>query len=284
VTNGGSGYTSATVTIAGDGTGAAAVAIVDPATGTITTINVTNPGTRYTTATVTIAGDGTGAAAAATTDYGTILSVAVTNGGTGYTTAGVSIIGGGGTGAVAEATIAGGAITGIAVTNPGTGYNSVPGIRKFVDGLPGLGAAGANDLGQYIPVAVPDTTTYPGSDYYVIGLGEYTEKLHADLPPTKLRGYRQENGSDNRYSYLGPIIVAQKDRPVRVKFINRLPTGTGGDLFIPVDTTVMGAGMGPNGGNYTENRATLHLHGGNTPWISDGTQHQWTTPAGESTN
>jgi FtsP/CotA-like multicopper oxidase with cupredoxin domain len=34
---------------------------------------------------------------------------------------------------------------------------------------------------------------------------------------------------------------------------------------------------------YSENRATLHLHGGNTPWISDGTPHQWTTPAGENT-
>ena len=31
---------------------------------------------------------------------------------------------------------------------------------------------------------------------------------------------------------------------------------------------------------YTQNRATLHLHGGLTPWISDGTPHQWTTPAG----
>ncbi len=35
---------------------------------------------------------------------------------------------------------------------------------------------------------------------------------------------------------------------------------------------------------FTENRATLHLHGGNTPWISDGTVHQWITPAGEMTN
>ncbi len=29
--------------------------------------------------------------------------------------------------------------------------------------------------------------------------------------------------------------------------------------------------------------ATLHLHGGLTPWISDGTPHQWITPAGEDT-
>lgn len=289
VTNPGTGYTSApTVTIGGDGSGAAATATV---AGTVTAINITNAGTGYTSApTVTVNGDGTGATASATTDYGTILSVAVSNGGTGYTAGATafSIVGGGGTGAVLSPTIdpITGAITAIAVANGGSGYNSVPGLRKFVDSLPGLGAANANDLGQYIPVAVPDTTTYPGSDYYVIGLGEYTEQLHADLPPTKLRGYRQENGPDNRYSYLGPIIIAQKDRPVRVKFINRLPTGVGGDLFIPVDTSVMGAGMGPNGGTemYTQNRATLHLHGGNTPWISDGTQHQWTTPAGETTS
>ena len=34
---------------------------------------------------------------------------------------------------------------------------------------------------------------------------------------------------------------------------------------------------------YTQNRATLHLHGGTTPWISDGTPHQWITPADETT-
>ena len=34
---------------------------------------------------------------------------------------------------------------------------------------------------------------------------------------------------------------------------------------------------------FTENRATLHLHGGVTPWISDGTPHQWITPADEAT-
>ena len=111
--------------------------------------------------------------------------------------------------------------------------------------------------------------------------------------------------------YLGPTIVATKDRPVRILFRNLLPTGIGGDLFIPVDTTVMGSGMGPDHvtgcmetdpqnpmcgmgydmdgiesprtGCYTENRATLHLHGGITPWISDGTPHQWITPAGENT-
>jgi FtsP/CotA-like multicopper oxidase with cupredoxin domain len=111
--------------------------------------------------------------------------------------------------------------------------------------------------------------------------------MHSDLPPTTLRGYVQVNGvTVAPIHYLGPLIIAQRDKPVRVKFINKLPTSVGGDLFIPVDTTYMGAGKGPNGGteNYTENRATIHLHGGTTPWISDGTPHQWTTPAGEVTS
>ncbi len=101
----------------------------------------------------------------------------------------------------------------------------------------------------------------------------------ASLPPTTVRSYVQYvGGSPLQYSYLGPVIVAQRDRPVRILFVNDLPNNSGGDLFIPVDPTVMGAGMGPTGAMYTSNRAELHLHGGATPWISDGTPHQWTTP------
>jgi FtsP/CotA-like multicopper oxidase with cupredoxin domain len=236
--------------------------------------------------TITDAGTGVGATAVATVKGGVITSILVTNGGAGYTAPIVTITAMDGTGATASAAVSGGIITTVSVTNGGTGYT---GIRKFVDGLPGLGAASANNLGQYLPVAIPDPFSYPGSDYYVIELGQYTEKMHSDLPPTTLRGYRQTNTSDptiSKFHYLGPLIIASKDRPVRIKFINNLPTGAGGNLFIPTDVTMMGAGMGPNGGMemYTQNRATLHLHGGATPWISDGTMHQWTTPAGEATS
>jgi len=173
-----------------------------------------------------------------------------------------------------------------------------PEIRKFVDGLAGLGPENANNLGQYLSVAHPDTITYPGSDYYEIELREYDEQMHSDLPATRLRGYVQVNKGTDEFGrntiepdpihYLGPTIFATKDRPVRVKFTNKLATGEGGDLFIPVDTTYMGAGYGPLGmmmGDpmYTENRASVHLHGGKTVWISDGTPHQWITPAGEDT-
>lgn len=172
--------------------------------------------------------------------------------------------------------------------NSPAGGASGTALRKFVDSMPGLGPANANNLGQYIPIAVPDTTTYPGSDYYQLGIVEYTKKLHTDLPKaTKLRGYVDlGTGGPSTPHYGGPLIVAQRDRPVRVLFINQLPTGAAGNLFLPVDITLMGAGtgpLGPVGGYYTHNRTSIHLHGGFTPWISDGTPHQWFTPAGETT-
>ncbi|MCX5654006.1 MAG: fibronectin type III domain-containing protein [Planctomycetota bacterium] len=180
-------------------------------------------------------------------------------------------------------------------------YTNSPILRKFVDSLPGLGPTNANNLGQYIPIATPDTITYANCDYYEIWAVEYTERMHSDLPApgTKLRGYVQMNNGTHPDThqntvapapvhYLGPLIIAQRDRPVRIKFVNKLSTGTPGKLFIPVDTTYMGAGTGPlapgNNGLYTENRAVIHLHGGNTPWISDGTPHQWITPSGETTS
>ncbi|BDV43759.1 laccase [Geotalea uraniireducens] len=226
-------------------------------------------------------------------------------------------------------------------------HNSGMALRKFVDGLPGVPGLtsynagtgytnGANDLGQYMPLGVPDKNAYPGSDYYEIAIVEYAEKMHSDLPnPTALRAYVQLEtpanagvskhvalnypdgspildangvqvyGIDNPH-YLGPIINATRGTPVRIKYTNYLPTGhfnatTGqrnGDLFIPVDKTLMSSGAGPLDANgnpcdntvtpnncavYTENREVIHLHGGDTPWISDGTPSQWTVPRGEVT-
>ncbi len=191
-------------------------------------------------------------------------------------------------------------VAGVAVPGPGfqlqqpdymfgtaSNWHNTKPIHKFIDGLPGLGASNANNLGNYIPVGVPNTTTYPGSDYYEIDVVEYTQQLHSELNPTKLRGFVQHNVaatntvSGGASNYLGPLIIAKKDRPVRVKMRNLLPTGAAGDLFLPVDTTMMGAGKGPTNGSglYSQNRALFHLHGGINPWISDGTPHQWVTPA-----
>ena len=65
VTNGGSGYTSATVTIDGDGSGATASATINSGAVQSITISPGSEGSGYTFANVTITGDGTNAAATA---------------------------------------------------------------------------------------------------------------------------------------------------------------------------------------------------------------------------
>ncbi|MFL6151983.1 MAG: multicopper oxidase domain-containing protein, partial [Ornithinibacter sp.] len=178
---------------------------------------------------------------------------------------------------------------------------------------------------------------------YVIGLVQYRTKFSSDLPPTLVRGYVQLETPDNAAvsqhfpltnanldptipdtpvmidgvqalavtppQYLGPFIVATKNKPSRVTFRNLLPTGAAGDLFLPVDSSMMGSGATPTSAMppadqksvddgirnpvctqypkpdscFKDDRATLHLHGGTTPWISDGTPHQWITPKDELT-
>lgn len=253
-----------------------------------------------------------------------------------------------GSGAAASARTSIGAVTGIEVTQPGTGFLTV-GMRKFQDALPlpcdPAGAGCPSDpSAKFLPVAVPEAKAYGAqeADEYVIGLVQYRTVFNSDLPPTLVRGYVQLETAANaavsqhvplanelldgtsapaldangqQYlavtspQYLGPIIAATKDRPVRIVFRNLLPTGSDGDLFLPTDSSLMGSGMGPmamaapaDQGSvvdavrnpectqypkpdscFADNRATLHLHGGITPWISDGTPHQWITPAQEST-
>jgi hypothetical protein len=155
--------------------------------GPIAVVNVVDGGIGYSaTPTVTITDayitPTTPAVVTAAIDAnGVITGFTVVSGGADYVAPVVTITDPTGTGALADAVI--GAAT---LGGPLTG-----GMRKFVDSMPGLTPAGANNLGQYIPVAVSDTTAYPGSHYYEIALVEYTEKMHSDLPVTKLRGYVQ---------------------------------------------------------------------------------------------
>jgi len=76
--------------------------------GAVTGITVTNPGSGYTGATVTIEGSGTGAAAdAVLTATGIVTNIAITASGTGYTAPSITISGGGAT-TQARATVYGG--------------------------------------------------------------------------------------------------------------------------------------------------------------------------------
>ena len=318
----GTGYSSAPGVIIRDGTvanpinggaGASATATIN-----VLSVGVDTVGAGYTSApsvAITDAtGSGSGATATAAIDTGLISAINVTAPGTGYITSG-----------------------GIKKFQ-----DNLPGLcdPASTAGCPTAPTA------KFIPLAVPVPTRYPAgtgvnADQYDIALVQYRTSFSSSLPNTLARGYVQletpafvaaHPGVSQHYQlvneqldgtsvaipgafgvtqpqWLGPMIAATKDKPVRVVFHNLLPTGSGGNLIIPTDSTFMGAGMGPmamsppvdNGsvldqvrnpvcgelpkpaGCYTENRATLHLHGGITAWISDGTPHQWITPAGETT-
>ena len=150
----------------------------------------------------------------------------------------------------------------------------------------------------------------PATDYYSLELGEYKKILHSDFKaaaasatspliaqaPTSLRGYHQlkttpaQTNFASQYQYMSPFIIAAKGVPTRIKLTNSLQK----EIPLPVDQSYFGAGsIDYNGTNATPlgnpqtastKRSNLHLHGGDTPWISDGTPHTWITPANDLAN
>lgn len=124
LSNGGSGYVAPAITFAGgNGTGAAATAIVQ--SGVITQVNLISGGHSYNAGTCTFTGGGSGAKAYATLRNGIIIGVTITAGGSGYTNPTINFTGGG-AGASATVSTTNGVITSINLTNPGTNYTSPP--------------------------------------------------------------------------------------------------------------------------------------------------------------
>ncbi|MGW3268293.1 multicopper oxidase domain-containing protein [Streptomyces sp. NPDC001056] len=316
----GSGYSSAPGVSIHNGTLADPVPGATPATASsslkLLALTADTIGSGYTgTPDVTVTdptGKGSGATADAGTSVGAISSVKVTDPGAGYLSVGMKKF---------QDQLP----TTCDPKADGTGCPDVGQLRE----------PSTKPSEKFIPLGVPESVTTSGkpADEYVIGLVQYRTRFSSDLPPTLVRGYVQlstdavpgrkvplynelTDGTRQQLPYtgvtspqwMGPVITATKDRPVRIVFRNLLPKGADGDLFLPVDSTGMGSGMGPMAmpapkndgtvmdevrnpactndktGCFKDNRATLHLHGGITPWISDGTPHQWITPAGENTD
>jgi spore coat protein A, manganese oxidase len=143
-------------------------------------------------------------------------------------------------------------------------YAQSPTLRKFVAPLPGLGPNG-------IPVASPTTNSaWPGADFYSLSVQPFTQQMHPDLPnPTHLWGY--VDSATNKSGYLGPLIIAQRNKPVVLRMQNKLPA----NHILPVDTSLMGSEP-----EIPVNRCCVHLHGGLVPWTSDGGPYTWFTPSG----
>jgi spore coat protein A len=152
-------------------------------------------------------------------------------------------------------------------------------LRKFVTSLPGLGPSGANEIGQYIPSATKNTIKFAGlsTDVYKLVATKFNEKMHPDLPGrTNFFGYTDLHTFDQKY--LAGVIVATRGTPVLLSVTNWLPNRH----ILPVDPTIMAGDNGLTVGDLPVNRIVTHLHGGRTPWFSDGTPFQWFTPEGKT--
>jgi len=150
-------------------------------------------------------------------------------------------------------------------------------IRKFITTLPGLGPSGANNIGQYLPLATKTTQMFAGlaTDVYNLGVAQFGQKMHNDLPrATRFWGYYDLATGDQKY--LGGVIVAKRGRPVLLNLTNQLPN----KQLIPIDLTVDAGPGGLTVGDLPLNRVATHVHGGLTPWFSDGTPFQWFAPNG----
>jgi spore coat protein A len=130
----------------------------------------------------------------------------------------------------------------------------------------GIGSSCQVELCPYVDavprpaVASPVTGSSGAAASYDIAIQQIQQKLHRDLPATTLWGYGG--------SYPGPTIEAETDQPVTINWHNDL-RDSNGDLrtthLLPVDTCL----DGPNTEGATP-RTVTHLHGGHTPWTSDG--------------
>ncbi|MEV6041232.1 MerR family DNA-binding protein [Nonomuraea sp. NPDC052116] len=76
-----------------------------------------------------------------------------------------------------------------------------------------------------LPIPEPQRSAYPGADYYELTMLQAPWRFHRDLPPGQAWGYWAA-GEDGPIGlgYLGPTLVARRNRPVVVRYRNHLPT------------------------------------------------------------
>jgi spore coat protein A len=133
-------------------------------------------------------------------------------------------------------------------------------LAPFVDPLPvpriakALGTrAHPDDPKQQIP-------------YYRIAMRAMLQKVHRDLPATRMWGF---DGS-----FPGPTIVTESGAAMIVEWANELPQRH----FLTIDHTLHGAEA-----SLPEVRSVVHLHGGRTPASSDGYPEEWVVPGKSQT-
>ncbi len=102
--------------------------------------------------------------------------------------------------------------------------------------------------------------------YYRIAMREVFQKVHRDLPATRMWSFNE--------SFPGPTLETHSGSAMVVEWANELPDRH----FLPVDHTLPGAED-----SLPEVRSVIHLHGGRTPAASDGYPDNWVVPGRSQT-
>lgn len=97
--------------------------------------------------------------------------------------------------------------------------------------------------------------------FYKVAMREIHQKVHRDLPATRMWGLNTSSP--------GPIFETRSGHGILVEWSNELPA----KHFLPIDHTLHGAEQ-----DKPEVRAVVHLHGGRTPPKFDGFPQDWTIP------
>ena len=135
-----------------------------------------------------------------------------------------------------------------AALDPGT-------LTPWVDPLPIPEAVASHGLR-----ASPDNPNIK-LPFYRLAMREIHQKIHRDLPPTRMWGFNSTSP--------GPIFETRSGQGLLVEWVNELPP----KHFLPIDHNLHGAEA-----DKPEVRCVIHLHGGKTPPQSDGYPEDWVVP------
>ncbi|HEU5454220.1 MAG TPA: multicopper oxidase domain-containing protein [Nocardioides sp.] len=144
-------------------------------------------------------------------------------------------------------------------------------LAPYVDALP-------------IPaIAAPTSGTPGGTATYNISMVEINQRMHRDLPLTRVWAY---SDGVNPQATPGPVIVARTGQPVTVNWFNdlrNLDTGAlrTDDHYLAVDTVADANGMVCIHGAEDRAKTVVHLHGGKVPQEYDG-YPEWTMLPGDA--
>jgi spore coat protein A len=133
---------------------------------------------------------------------------------------------------------------------------------KLQGGTPMLHSLELPSFVDEMPLPAKAFSTKGKSGEHVrIAMREIHTKVHRDVPPTRMWSYGPTG--------LAPLIEARSGEPLRVEWVNELPT----EHFLPVDFSLHGCGR-----DVPEVRACVHMHGGKNPPSEDGYPEDWYVP------